>query len=171
MRIKIELDSGIDKFISGAQNSAKQVNYMEYRIVKQAGMAGLENIAHNIHSRSGRLAQSFTAGSTENIFDVKAGGGNASVEFGSNCPYVVPVEKGYNQSNRVGKSGKKPSLWVPGTGSGKSFSYNPDVKTGMRLSGRFVPGQHMVEKSIPDTVEDAKKIAKKEMERLFKALF
>lgn len=135
-------------------------------------IAGLENVAANIHSRSGRLAQSYTVGGNENIFDVQAGGGSASVRYGSNCPYAVPAEEGYNQSNRVSKStGRKPSLWVPGSGSGSNFSYNPGAKTGMKLSGRFVPGQHMFEKSLPDTKEDLRKITKSEVERLFRALF
>lgn len=74
--------------------------------------------------------------------------------------------------NRVSKStGRKPSLWVPGSGSGSNFSYNPGAKTGMKLSGRFVPGQHMFEKSLPDTKEDLRKITKSEVERLFRALF
>lgn len=171
MIIKIELDGGLDKFISGVKSADKQVKYMEYKIVKQAGIAGLENVAANIHSRSGRLAQSYTVGGSENIFDVQVGGGSASVRYGSNCPYAVPMEEGYNQSNRVGKSGRKPSLWVPGSGSGKNFSYNPGAKTGMKLSGRFVPGQHMFEKSLPDTKEDLRKITKSEVERLFRALF
>lgn len=172
MNIRIEFDGGIDRFISGAQGAAKRVSYMEYHIIKQAGMAGLENVASNIHSKSGRLAQSFTPGGTDNIFDVSAGGGHASVRYGSNCNYAVPVEEGYNQSNRVSKSsGRKPSLWVPGAGSGGNFSYNPGAKTGMKLSGRFVPGQHMFEKSIPDTQEDFKKITKSEVGRLFQSLF
>lgn len=41
----------------------------------------------------------------------------------------------------------------------------------MKLSGRFVPGQHMFEKSLPDTKEDLRKITKSEVERLFRALF
>lgn len=172
MIAKITLDGGIDKFISGAKNAASQVDAMENRIARQSGMAGLENVAANIHSRTGRLAQSFTVGGTDNIFEVTAGGGSAVVRYGSSCPYVVPVEEGYNQSNRVSKAtGRKPSLWVPGSGSGKNFSYNPGAKTGMRLSGRFVPGQHMFQKSIPDTVEDVKRITKSEVERLFRALF
>lgn len=172
MIAKITLDGGIDKFISGAKSAVSQVDAMEDRIVRQAGISGLENVVSNIHSRSGRLAQSLTVGGTENIFNVTAGGGKAVVQYGSNCPYIIPVEKGYNQSNRVSKAtGRKPSLWVPGSGSGKNFSYNPGAKTGMRLSGRFVPGQHMFEKSIPDTQEDVRKICKEEVERLFKALF
>lgn len=172
MIIKIELDGGLDKFISGANSAAAAVDSMEERIVRQAGTAGLENVAANIHSRSGRLAQSYTVGGNENIFDVQAGGGSASVRYGSNCPYAVPAEEGYNQSNRVNKStGRKPSLWVPGSGSGSNFSYNPGAKTGMKLSGRFVPGQHMFEKSLPDTKEDLRKITKSEVERLFRALF
>ena len=76
------------------------------------------------------------------------------------------------RQNRVSKStGRKPSLWVPGSGSGSNFSYNPGAKTGMKLSGRFVPGQHMFEKSLPDTKEDLRKITKSEVERLFRALF
>lgn len=172
MIVKITLDGGIDKFISGAKGSTPAVDDMEDRIARQSGIAGLENVASNIHSRSGRLAQSYTVGGTENIFDVQSGGGHAVVRYGSNCPYAVPMEKGYNQSNRVSKAtGRKPSLWVPGSGSGSNFSYNPGAKTGMKLSGRFVPGQHMFEKSLPDTQEDVKKIAKAEIERLFKALF
>ena len=129
MIIKIELDGGLDKFISGANSAAAAVDSMEERIVRQAGIAGLENVAANIHSRSGRLAQSYTVGGNENIFDVQAGGGSASVRYGSNCPYAVPAEEGYNQSNRVSKStGRKPSLWVPGSGSGSNFSYNPGAK-------------------------------------------
>lgn len=172
MIVKITLDGGLDGFIAGAKSAASQVSAMEERILRQAGMAGLENVASNIHSRSGRLAQSFTVGGTENIFEVHAGSGGGKVRYGSNCPYVVPVEKGYNQSNRVSKAtGKKPSLWVPGSGSGSNFSYNPGATTGMRLSGRFVPGQHMFEKSMPDTQDDFKKITKAEVQRLFKALF
>lgn len=172
MIVRFEFDGGIDKFINGTRKAVKQCSYMEYRIIKQAGMAGLENVASNIHSKTGRLAQSFMPGGTENIFDVTAGGGHASVRYGSNCPYVVPVEEGYNQSNRVSKAtGRKPSLWIPGSGSGSNFSYNPGAKTGMKLSGRFVAGQHMFEKSIPDTQEDFKKITKSEVERLFNALF
>lgn len=172
MIIKIELDGGLDKFISGANSAAAAVGSMEERIVRQAGIAGLENVAANIHSRSGRLAQSYTVGGNENIFDVQAGGGSASVRYGSNCPYAVPAEEGYNQSNRVSKStGRKPSLWVPGSGSGSNFSYNPGAKTGMKLSGRFVPGQHMFEKSLPDTKEDLRKITKSEVERLLGRFF
>ena len=172
MIVRIEFDGGIDKFISVAKVAAGQVDQMESRIIRQAGISGLENVASNIHSKSGKLAQSFTVGGTDNIFDVAAGGGHASVRYGSNCPYVIPVEEGYNQSNRVSKAtGRKPSLWVPGSGSGGSFSYNPGAKTGMKLSGRFVAGQHMFEKSIPDTREDFRKITKSEVERLFKSLF
>ena len=171
MIIKIELDGGLDKFISGANSAAAAVDSMEERIVRQAGIAGLENVAANIHSRSGRLAQSYTVGGNENIFDVQAGGGSASVRYGSNCPYAVPAEEGYNQSNRVSKStGRKPSLWVPGSGSGSNLVIS-GAKTGMKLSGRFVPGQHMFEKSLPDTKEDLRKITKSEVERLFRALF
>lgn len=172
MIVKIELDGGIDKFINGFKTAASQVDAMEERIVRQAGMAGLENVAANIHSKSGRLAQSYTVGGSENIFNVSAGGGHATVRYGSNCPYAVPMENGYNQSNRVSKAtGRKPSLWVPGSGSGSNFSYSPGAKTGMKLSGRFVPGQHMFEKSIPDTQDDFQKITKSELERLFRALF
>ncbi len=172
MIVKIELDGGIDRFISGTHAAAGQVSSMEERIVRQAGIAGLENVASNIHSKSGRLAQSYTMGGADNIYDVSAGGGHASVRYGSNCPYAVPMEKGYNQSNRVSKSsGRKPSLFVPGSGSGGNFSYNPGASTGMMLSGRFVAGQHMFEKSMPDTQEDFKKITKSEVERLFRALF
>lgn len=172
MNVRIEFDGGIDKFISGAKSAAAQVDVMEYRIIRQAGMAGLENVAKNINKKTGRLTQSYTVGGTDNIFDVTAGGGHASVRYGSNCPYAVPVEEGYNQSNRVSKAtGRKPSLWVPGAGSGSNFSYNPGAKTGMKLSGRFVAGQHMFEKSIPDTQEDFKEITKKEVERLFRSIF
>lgn len=172
MNVRIEFDGGIDKFIDSTKAAAAQVDNMERRIIRQAGMSGLENVASNIHSKSGRLAQSYTVGGTDNIFDVTAGGGHASVRYGSNCPYAVPVEEGYNQSNRVSKAtGRKPSLWVPGAGSGRNFSYNPGAKTGMKLSGRFVAGQHMFEKSIPDTQEDFKKITKSEVERLFRSLF
>lgn len=101
--------------------------------------------------------------------------GNVSIIFHlrqKRSLYAVPAEEGYNQSNRVSKStGRKPSLWVPGSGSGSNFSYNPGAKTGMKLSGRFVPGQHMFEKSLPDTKEDLRKITKSEVERLFRALF
>lgn len=173
MIVKITLDGGLDSFIDGSKSAAKQVDAMESEIMRQAGMAGLENVASNIHSRSGDLAQSYTVGGTGNIFEVHAGGGNSTVRYGSNCPYAVPIEKGYNQSNRVSKKGKKPSLWVPGQWKGGEFTYNGDdgVKTGMRLSGRFVPGQHMFEKSMPDTQDDFKKITKAEVQRLFKALF
>lgn len=172
MIVKITLDGGIDKFISGVRGSTPAVDEMEDRIARQSGIAGLKNVASNIHSRSGRLAQSYTVGGTENIFDVQAGGGKASVRYGSTVPYAEAHEKGYNQLNRVSKAtGRKPSLWVPGSGSGSNFSYNPGAKTGMKLSGRFVPGQHMFEKSLPDTREDVKKITKAEIERLFKALF
>lgn len=172
MIVKITLDGGIDKFISGAKGSTPAVDDMESRIIRQAGTAGLENVASYIHSRSGRLAQSYTVDGTENIFDVQAGGGKASVRYGSTVPYAEAHEKGYNQLNRVSKAtGRKPSLWVPGSGSGSNFSYNPGAKTGMRLSGRFVPGGHEFERSMPDTEEHYKEIAKAEIERLFKALF
>ena len=59
MIIKIELDGGLDKFISGANSAAAAVDSMEESIVRQAGIAGLENVAANIRSRSGRLAQSY----------------------------------------------------------------------------------------------------------------
>lgn len=172
MIVKITLDGGIDKFISGARGSTLAVDDMESRIIRQAGKAGLENVASYIHNRTGRLAGSYSAGATENIFDVQAGGGKASVRYGSAVPYAEAHEKGYNQLNRVSKAtGRKPSLWVPGSGSGNNFSYNPGAKTGMKLSGRFVPGGHEFEKSMPDTQEDYKKIAKAEIECLFKALF
>lgn len=41
MIIKIELDGGLDKFISGANSAAAAVGSMEERIVRQAGIAGL----------------------------------------------------------------------------------------------------------------------------------
>lgn len=172
MIVKITLDGGIDKFISGAKGSTPAVDDMEDRIIRQAGKAGLENVASLIHSRTGALAQSYTPENNGNVFHVQSGNGKASVRYGSNLPYAEAHEKGYNQLNRVNKNtGRKPSLWVPGSGSGNNFSYNPDAKTGMRLSGRFVPGGHEFEKSMPDTQEDYKKIAKAEIERLFKALF
>lgn len=172
MKIVFEFDSGIDQFIRGASMSAMEVTAMEERIIRQAGTAGLENVASKIHSKTGRLAQSFTVGTAENIFEVSVSPGHASVRYGSNCPYVIPVEEGYNQSNRVSKAtGRKPSLWVPGSGSGSNFSYNPGAKTGMRLSGRFVPGQHMFEKSMPETAEDFKKTTKEEVTKLFNKLF
>lgn len=172
MSITFIFDSSIDQFISRAGSAATQVDAMEERIVKQAGIAGLEHIASQIMSKTGRLAESYTFGGAENIFNVSAGGGHATVRYGSNCPYAVAHEKGYNQLNRVSKAtGRKPSLWVPGSGSGRNFSYNPGAKTGMKLSGRFVPGGHEFEKSIPDTQEDFKKIAKAEAERLLRSLF
>ena len=172
MIIKIELDGGLDKFISGANSAAAAVDSMEYNIIRQAGMAGLENVAQLIHTKTGRLADSYSVGNAENIFDIQSGGGHASVRYGSNCPYAEAHEKGDNQSNRVSKStGRKPSLWVPGSGSGSNFSYNPGAKTGMKLSGRFVPGGHEFEKSMSDTEDNYKTIAKKEVERLFRALF
>lgn len=172
MKIVFEFDSGIDRFIQGAGLAGAEVTAMEESIIRQAGIAGLENVASKIHSKTGRLAQSFTEGGTENIFEVSVSQGHSSVRYGSNCPYVIPVEEGYNQSNRVCKStGRKPSLWVPGSGSGNNFSYNPGAKTGMRLSGRFVPGQHMFEKSMPETAEDFKQITKSEVTKLFNKLF
>ena len=45
MIIKIKLDGGLDKFISGANSAAAAVDSMEERIVRQAGIAGLENVA------------------------------------------------------------------------------------------------------------------------------
>lgn len=172
MIVRFEFDGGIDQFINGAKMAAAQVDNMESRIIRQAGMAGLENVAKNVHTKTGGLIQSYTFGGTDNIFNATAGGGHASVRYGSNCPYAVPVEEGYNQSNRVSKAtGRKPSLWVPGAGSGRNFSYNPGAKTGMKLSGRFVAGQHMFEKSIPDTQEDFKEITKSEVERLFHSIF
>lgn len=172
MIMNITLDGGLDRFIDGAKNVAGQVDIMEDRIARESGKRGLENVARFTPARTGRLSQSFTVGGTDNIFEVTAGGGRAVVRYGSSCPYVVPVEEGYNQLNRVSKAtGRKPSLWVPGRGSGTNFSYNPGAKTGMRLSGRFVPGQHMFQKSMPDTVEDVKRITKTEVERLFRALF
>jgi len=136
-------------------------HYWKANIIRQAGIAGLENVAKSIHTKTGRLANSYSVGNAENIFDVQSGGGHAEAH-----------ENGYNQSNRVSKStGRKPSLWVPGSGSGSNFSYNPGAKTGMKLSGRFIPGGHEFEKSMPDTEDDYKTIAKKEVERLFRALF
>lgn len=172
MNITFTFDGGIDRFISGTKASASQVDAMEDRIMRQAGIAGLENVASRIHSKTGKLVQSYTMGGTDNIFEVSAGGGHGQVRYGSNAKYAVAHEKGYNQSNRVSKkTGRKPSLWVPGSGSGRDFSYNPGADTGMKLSGRFVEGGHEFETSIPDTQSDFKKITKSEVERLFRALF
>lgn len=174
MRIKVT-SHGYDKYQKWLKNcQAGEIDAMKDRILRSIGIAGLENVADNAkgHRRTGRLVQSLSVGATENYFKVEVSKGTSVVIYGTLVPYAEAVERGYDQNNRVSKkTGKKPTLFVPGYWSSGTFHYVPGAKEGMVLTGRIVEGQHMFEKAQEDTEADAKQIILNEFRRLYGALF
>lgn len=172
MRIKVKAN-GIDDYQKWLKNcQAGEVEAMKGRILRSVGIAGLKNVAANTPRRTSRLVQSLSVGATENYFKVEVSSGTSVVIYGTVVPYAEAVEKGYDQNNRVSKkTGKKPTLFVPGYWSSGTFHYVPGAKEGMVLTGRIVEGQHMFEKAQGDTEADAKQIILNEFKRLYGALF
>lgn len=173
MRIKLSVDGNFDRFQKWAErNASGGIEEMNDRIARSVGIAGLNNVASKTPRRTGRLAQSLTIGATENYFKVEVTKGKTVVIYGTTVPYAEAVERGYDQRNRVSKkTGKKPTLFVPGYWSSGTFHYVPGMKEGMLLTGRIVEGAHMFENSLDDTQDDAKRIIENEFKRLYGALF
>lgn len=172
MRVTVKTKN-VDKMQKWLKNCQDgEVEAMKSRILRSIGIAGLENVAANTHRRTGRLVQSLSVGATENYFKVEVAEGTSYVIYGTLVPYAEAVEKGYDQNNRVSKkTGKKPTLFVPGYWSSGTFHYVPGAKEGMVLTGRIVEGQHMFEKAQEATEADAKQIILNEFKRLYGALF
>lgn len=177
MRIKLT-PYGLDKFIGWGNHCLNGgLTEMDERIAREVGKAGLKNVARYTPSRSSRLIQSLEEGAAENYFKLEVAPGKVVVIYGTTVPYADAVEFGYDQKNRVHhKTGKKPTLWVPGFWSSGTFHYVPNAKEkgfkgGMLLTGRIVEGAHMFQKSMDDTKDDAKEIILSEFRRLYGALF
>ena len=174
MRIKLSVDGNFARFQKWAERNANGgIEEMTDRIVRSVGEAGLINVSALTPKRNPpRLWQSLVPGATENYFKVEVTKGKAVVIYGTTVPYAKAVEYGYDQRNRVSKkTGKKPTLFVPGYWSSGTFHYVPGMKEGMLLTGRIVEGAHMFENSMDDTQDDAKRIIENEFKRLYGALF
>lgn len=168
-----KLDANFDKWRNWV-NACNRVEVAKMRdrlgrAAAERGLAYARLYAGN--RRTSRLDDSLTPGNTENYLNVQVLPGVVVVVYGSCAPYAEAVEKGYDQRNRVsGKTGKVPSLFVPGYWSGNTFKYVPGYKTGMVLTGRVIEGKHMLEKSLDDLKGDLPEMYRNVLRELWNML-
>jgi len=156
--------SNLDRWLEWLKTCEKSaVQDMNSRILRTAGLRGLEYAKDLTPRRTGRLENSLTFGTPENYFNLEVGN-TSFVVYGTCVDYAAPVETGFNQSKRKGK-------FVPGYWSSGTFHYMPGSKTGMVLTGKIVEGAHMLEKSLDYLQEDMEAIVLFEFRRLYAMLF
>lgn len=136
-----------------------KVDEMKSRILRTAGLRGLEYVHDLTPRRSGRLQNSFVFGDRENVFKIKVGGKTSWVAYGTVVAYAVCVEEGSTQ-----EAGR----FVPGHwGDSGTFHYIKDYSSGMVLKGKIIPGAHMVQTSMDYLEDDLDIITEFEFRRLY----
>ncbi len=159
-----KLDKKFDRWLEWLKTCEKSaVQDMESRIVRTAGLRGLEYAKDLTPRRSGRLENSLQFGTPENYFKLEVGK-TTFVVYGTTVDYAAAVEEGFSQEKRKGKF--IPGYWASGT-----FHYQPGAKTGMVLTGKVIEGAHMLEKSLDYLRDDMEDIVLYEFRRLYAMLF
>lgn len=157
-----KLDEKFDRWLEWLKDCEKsKVQEMESRIVRTAGLRGLEYAKDLTPRRTGRLENSLQFGAPENYFKLEVGK-TTFVVYGTTVDYAAAVEEGFTQ---------KKGRFVPGEWSSGTFHYIPGHKTGMVLTGKVIEGAHMLEKSLEYLKEDMEDIVLFEFRRLYASLF
>lgn len=157
-----KLDKKFDRWLEWLKECEKsKVQEMESRIVRTAGLRGLEYAKDLTPRRTGRLENSLQFGAPENYFKLEVGK-TTFVVYGTNVEYAAAVEEGFTQ---------KKGRFVPGEWRSGTFHYIPGAKTGMVLTGKVIEGAHMLEKSLDYLKEDMEDIVLFEFRRLYAELF
>lgn len=145
---------------------ATELKRMNDRIARAVVVQGFNHAANNTQRRSGRLIQSMNQGAPESYVKIQVTSTSFVVVYGTCVPYAAAVEQGFSQAHLKGK-------FVPGYWSSGTFHYQPGAKTGMVLTGKVVPGQHMFEKSLEQLKDsgDLEAIILAEFRRLYAMLF
>lgn len=110
------------------------------------------------------LLHSFSKGDKNNVYVLSNGG--MTIEVGTKVEYASYVNDGHWTNPKGVKT-----RWVPGYWEGKTFTYDPDAKTGMLLKQKWVEGTHyfdnalyLMEQMIPNVLEE-------EMQKWLEAYF
>lgn len=158
---RFEIDN-LDKWLAWLKHiEGGELDRMKSRILRTMGLRGLEYADDLTPRRTGRLQNSMTMGSPENVFQLVIGK-VSFVVIGSNVEYAAAVENGFTQ---------KRGRYVPGFWSSGTFHYDPNSKKGMVLTGKVVEGAHMFRKAIDYLDGDVEQIVLFEFKRLYAALF
>lgn len=144
----------------------RKVDQAKSRIMRSAGLRGLEVAFDSTPRDQGRLQNSLTLGAPDNVFLVRVNRFISDVIFGTSVYYAVFVEDGFQQ--RAGQ-------FVPGEFrdySGETiFRYDPEAKGGIVLKGRFIPGAKMFAKAKDALAEDFPRIIRLEIEAAARGVF
>lgn len=160
LHFKVE---NLDRWLEWLKTCEKSaIRDMNSRILRTAGLRGLEYAKDLAPRRSGRFENSLNFGTPENYFEINVGT-VSFVVYGTTVEYAAAVEKGFSQEKRKGK-------FIPGYWSSGTFHYMPGSKTGMVLTGKVIPGAHMIQKSLDYLQEDMEEIVLFELRRLYAML-
>lgn len=158
---------GCDEWLRWLKTCQKSgLKQMNDRIARSVVVQGFNYAADNTQRRSTRLAGSMNMGAPESYVKIQVTSTSFVVVYGTCVPYAAAVEQGFSQAHLKGK-------FVPGYWSSGTFHYQPGAKTGMVLTGKVVPGQHMFEKSLDKLKDsgDLEAIILAEFRRLYAMLF
>lgn len=142
---------------------AKELDTCKSRILRTAGLRGLEYAQDFTPRRTSRLAQSLSFGAKDNVFTLVIGK-SSYVVYGTNVEYAAAIENGFDQRDRKGD-------FIPGYWKGDTFHYDRNAEGGMVLTGAKIEGAHMFKKSMDYLDGDLDKIAEFEFRRLYAQLF
>ena len=138
-----------------------EVRNTKSRIIRSAGLRGLEHLDDLTPVRTGRLKGSFSMGGQDNVFEMQIGS-RSFVFVGTAVSYAQHVNDGFTQ-----EAGR----FVPGYWRGHTFHYVPNADTGMVLTGKIIPGAHMFEKAMDELENDLPNLLEYEFRRLYQKLF
>jgi len=150
---------GLERWASWLQTlPTSGVNRMKDRVLRTAGLRTLEYLQDLTPVRTARLANSFSMGSPDNVYELNVNSGVSYVRVGTAVEYSVYVNDGYTQ---------KAGQFVPGSWTGSGFHYDPGASGGMVLKGKTIVGAHMFEKTMQYLEEDVPTIIEFELRRLW----
>lgn len=155
-----EIDN-LDKWIDWLDGlDKKHVDRFKSRVLRSAGLRGLEYTQDYTPVRSGTLADSYNFGDKNNVFELKIGK-TSLVVWGTMVKYARHVEEGFEQNE---------GRFVPGFWKNGVFHYRPKYETGMVLTGKVIPGAHQMAKGMESMEDDLDDIAEFEFRRLYAEL-
>jgi len=146
------------KWLDGLDD--EHIERFKSRVLRSAGLRGLEYTQDLTPVRSGTLADSYSFGDKNNVFELKAGK-TSYVVWGTTVKYARHVEEGFEQ-----QAGR----FVPGFWKNGTFHYREDYDTGMVLTGKVIPGAHQMAKGIEYLDDDLSDIVDFEFQRLYAEL-
>lgn len=100
-------------------------------------------------------------GDADNVFNLSVGK-KSFVFVGTAVPYAQFINDGFTQ---------KKGQFVPGYWKGSTFHYDRSAEGGMVLTGKVIPGVHMMEKTMDQMEDDLPDIMEFEFRRLYALLF